>query len=213
MTEVTEFVIEEVQTTSTETGLVGIQGPVGPSDPFGQTFHGVKAWTQSLADQTVGASLLSTAGSAGRLRGAKMYAEVGGTCTQLQFYLSVAGSGLTTGQNWAAIYDGTSGALMAQTSDLTATGFVGSARVVTETLQASCVLTAGQFYFVMFVYNGTTAPTLGRHSGNGSTLNNLNLSTGLGSRAILANASITTTLPGTLSNFALDSLTWWGAAK
>ncbi len=128
------------------------------------------------------------------------------TVTNINLYLSVAGSVLTSGQNFVALY-GTSKELLSQSADQTASGFVGAVGIRTIALSAAQAVAAGTYYVAIWG-NGAVLPTFRSSFNNASA--NLGLAAAT-SRWATADTSITTTGPSTLGTFTAVAGSPWVA--
>lgn len=99
--------------------------------------------------------------TAGLLHVCKLHVPKAATITNVEFHLSAAGSSLTSGQNFAALFSGAK-ALLSTTADQTTAW--GSTGRKTMALSAPQAVAAG-FVYVGFFSNGSTLPTPLRSSG------------------------------------------------
>ncbi|HEY8999167.1 MAG TPA: glycosyl hydrolase family 28-related protein [Candidatus Saccharimonadales bacterium] len=168
------------------------------------------AWTTAdygLLSQNMDIAMLSgnsVVPTAGTIFLAKMNIPVAITATNVLLWVAVAGSGLTSGQNFAALYSG-SGTLLAKTSDQSANW--QNTGLQTMPLTAAQALNPGSYY-VAFWVNGTTLPAF--RAGIGSASVNAGL-TGNAARFASANTGVTTTAPATLGTVSADGHSWWAA--
>lgn len=126
------------------------------------------------------------------------------TITNVVNCVGVAGSGLTSGQNFAALYN-SAGTLLSQTADQTTAW--ASTGIKTMALGAPQNVAAG-IYYVAVWSNGTTPPkfleTITTPYG-GALIN------GSPVRFGTANASVTTTAPSSLSGPTAGAIGFWAA--
>lgn len=101
----------------------------------------------------------------------------GQVLTNLHTGVFVAGSGLTAGQCFAALFDPTSGTRLAVTADLS--GAFGSVGETTHAFAATATIASAGFVYAGLLVNGTTPPQLARGGPN---------ITGLGNSRLAANA-------------------------
>lgn len=171
--------------------------------------HGLIAWTMPL-DVARDASLLSVEAAAGTLRLTRIRRIPPSSITNLHVVVTTAGSGLTAGQCFGALYS-SAGALIAQTADQ-ATPWA-SAGVKTMALAGGPYVFAGGDLYVGLWYNGTTAPQLAR-SGLGAVTGQATFGQSSGSyNASYANTGLTTTAPGTIGAQSASLLRWWAAVS
>lgn len=177
----------------TEAVLAGSSGGLTPVD------YGFLAANMPIGVLTGGNSLTSN----GLVFVMKLRTDVPITVTNLHIFVSSAGSGLTSGQNFGALYDASKN-LLAQTTDQTTPW--GSTGMKTMALTSSQAVAAGYFYVALWS-NGTTRPTIRSAANNSSAINGV-LSTA-NSLWATADSSITTTAPSTLGAFTADSNARW----
>jgi hypothetical protein len=147
--------------------------------------------------------------TAGRQEMVRIKVPAAGLCTNIVLHVNTAGSSLTSGQCFAALYNAPGAqALIAQSVDQS-TNWVGTGLKNAQLNGGPYYLHGGEYY-VTFWYNGTTPPTIGRHS---------NVSTGMTNGLTAApnllwanNAGgLTTAAPATLPTQTATSITWWAA--
>lgn len=115
---------------------------------------------------------------------------------------------LTSGQNFAGIYDD-KGALLAATADQTTAWATAGTKIMQ--LTSAVTLQAGRDYFVALVSNGSTLPSFVASAGASTTTANINLSNA--TKRFSANGS-GTSLPGTLNlsnNSGTGAKAYWVA--
>jgi hypothetical protein len=140
----------------------------------------------------------------GQLMTAKLVLPVLSTVTNIIMSIATQGSGLTSGQNFAGLYN-PSGALLSGTADQTTNW--GSAGLKTIVLSSQQTNLPPGIYTVAFYSNGTTLPTL-RVGTAGSSWPNAGLATA-NSRFGIANTGLTTALPGTVGAITANEFAWW----
>lgn len=133
----------------------------------------------------------------------KCYTPVALSVASIVMAVTTAGATLTSGQNFAAIYN-SSKALLGQTGDQstawTSTG------VKSMSISGGPVIVPAGFYYVVVWSNGTTKPTFARGSNlnvTNGTLSNAN------SRFATADTGRTTTAPATLGTFGGFTTAYW----
>jgi hypothetical protein len=128
--------------------------------------------------------------------------------TSILLEVATAGSGLTSGGNWAGLYTA-SGALIGRSGDQSS----GWASTGLHTM----ALAGGPYYFsqgwayVAILTNGTTQPAFGRATVQGSGAVNAGLTVSTARHAV--NSSALTTLPSsiTMSENAFSATAFWTA--
>lgn len=125
-------------------------------------------WTFDPASAT----LAQAAPAAGAMQVAKIYLPAGGAIAKVIFQTTVAGTSLTTGQNFIGVYDST-GALIGQSADLT-TMFGAVANNTVTLVTPTVSQTPGAEIFVALLWNGTTGPQL--RGINGTAIANIGIS-------------------------------------
>lgn len=142
-------------------GDTGAQGPSGaaPTTEYGPADHGLISWP---FDPSLATATLSPVNGTLNLIRVKVVADT--TITNLFAFAQAAGAGLTTGQNWAGLYNA-SGTRVAQTDDMST--MWQSAGAFTMPLTTPYPAVAGE-YWIALLLNGTTRPTFVRASGNAS---------------------------------------------
>ncbi len=122
------------------------------------------------------------------------------TITNLHLHVSTAGSGLTTGQNWAGLYNSSKTLLSATGDQTTPWSSTGAKTMALTTPQA---VQAGTHY-IAIVANGTTLPTVYRNASS-AAVNGIN--NAANSNWATADTGVTTALPNTLGAFTAFSTT------
>lgn len=128
--------------------------PFSGVKPFGPVDQALAGWSFDPA-VIVGSSLPSAGGRPVYVRVKALDTK---SITQLFLLVTTAGATLTTSQNYMALLDST-GAVLAVSADMS-TLWTGTGRIA-ATISSTQVI-AGNYYYIAFVVNGTTAPTLGR---------------------------------------------------
>lgn len=146
----------------------------------------------------------STPSAAGTIQLAKVVIPGALTVTSAVLHVITAGSGLTSGQCFAAIYQ--NGSLVGVSADQS-TAWASTGTKTMALAAGPYTLTAGYAY-IAFWYNGTTGPAFARSAG--STVANAGLAA-TSSRFGTANAGVTTSAPGTLGTIGAASTAWWAA--
>ena len=175
-----------------------------PLDTFMHLDHGVGAWNMSPY-WAPGSTAAGAPFSAGTVFVAKIPIPAAVTVTTIWMFVNTAGSGLTSGQCFAALYDGSKN-LLQTTADQSGTWNSGGMKQMTISSQA---LSVGVAYVAWF-FNGTTPPRfLGTVSGVGGLLN-FNLSA---ANSIFASADTgrTTSMPNPLGTFTSLNQGFWVA--
>jgi hypothetical protein len=160
--------------------------------------HGFLSWTFDPA-LAASSSLLVTAGTA---QGGRIYVVRPVTVTNLVCQVVTGGSGLTSGQNKAAIYN-SSGTLLGTSADQSTPW--ASSGTKTMALVTPVAVVPG-YYDVALWFNGTTAPTVSRQSTNLGV--NANLAT-TSLRFFTAGTAATTAAPSPIGTKSAQSISWW----
>lgn len=156
------------------------------------------SWTQDPSTTAAG----QLVPAAGTVNFARLHVPVATTISNLWLFCSVAGSGLTSGQNFAGLYT-SGGTLLSATADQTTAW--GTTGIKTMALTAPQAVAAGD-YLVGFFYNGTTAPTFVRGISQGIVNVGLTSST---ARFGTAATGQTTSMPASIGTLASGSNSWW----
>lgn len=154
----------------------------------------------------VGAINQVAPGANGRLVSVKLKLRAAALITNIVINITSGGSVLTSGQNWAGIYQG--GNLIGATADQT-TNWATAAWLAMPLVGGPFAVTAGDLIVALYS-NGSTRPTLS--IGGASTIANgglvsPNLKYGF------ANNSYTTALPATLPALTQDNDAWFMAVS
>jgi hypothetical protein len=113
----------------------------------------------------------STTPTSGTLQILRINLKQAQAISKILLYVNTAGTTLTSGQNFAGLYDST-GARLDLTADQTTAW--GSAGLKTMALVGGSVTRAAGDYYVIFVSNATTTPAFGRTGTLNATLYNGN---------------------------------------
>jgi len=125
---------------------------------------GLAAWSYDPAVASGTGTKMGTTGTAGAgvLQLIKIPLRAAKTITNVRLYLSAAGSGLTSNQNYVGVYSA-SGALFATSGGQASKWNNGPAGIVDAALQGGPFTVGGPgsggFIWVAILWNGTTAPT------------------------------------------------------
>ncbi len=163
------------------------------------TDYGLLGWTFDPA-VAAAATILPTAGA---VRLARIKLPAPATITNIHIVVTTAGSGLTSGQNFAAAWT-TTGTLLAQSTDQT-TAWASTGHKVMALSAPQPV--AGGVIVVGVWSNGTTLPTLARATALSSPVPNLGMASGY--RYSSADTGLTTTAPAPLGAESAASTAYW----
>jgi hypothetical protein len=170
--------------------------------------QGLLAWTGDPLYVSAN-SIIPTAGTVYHSR---LHCPIALTATNVVLYVVTAGSGLTAGQCFAALYHaGAGGALVAKTADLSsgAVSFATNNSFTFPLTGGPYSLAAGD-YTVSFFANGTTLPALARFGNVASLLPNIGLVNGTyRSFTDSSNTGRTTTFPATVGTQTAFGITWF----
>lgn len=174
---------------------------------FGALDSGYKAWTFP-AEQAGGAGSIP---GAGVVTLGKVLVNSAQSVTSVALYVNTGGTGLTSGQNFAGVYN-SGGTLVATTADLTA-AWAGTGWMAHALSGGPYTLTQGA-YWVAIMSNGTTRPTFSRNASNlsGALYNGLLANASL---RFATNGTGTTALPSLItpsSNSSLNVPYWLALA-
>lgn len=173
----------------------------GVATPAGQ---GLSAWA---FDPTCASS--STQLTAGTVYLVKLQNPPADTVTKVYWAVATAGVTATAGQNWVGLYDST-GARLAQTGVDTDAGTGTGLKTTTITGQA---LAPGSFYWVAFLFNGATPPTVARATTGVAAMAVANAGTTAATMRFATGGTAQTTLPSTITpaSNAAALITLWTA--
>lgn len=150
----------------------------------------------------------SSTTSAGVVQLSQLIVRQPATVTNLIVDVSTGGTGLTSGGNWAGLYN-SSGTLLSATADQTTPW--GSAGAKTMALTSAQAVAAGVYYLALLSNASTTLPAFAR----GSVLSTSTLNAGVTASAprYATSGSGLSTLPSsiTLSGATQMAIAWWGA--
>jgi hypothetical protein len=171
-------------------------GPLwGPAD------QGLIAWTTDLAYNNLTSSApLATAGT---LYVAALKVPAAASAGHIVMDLTVAGATLTSGQCFAALWQGAGGTLLGQTTDQSG-AWAGSTGAVSMAFSAPVAVAAGIVYAGVW-FNGTTGPTFMRSASTSF----VNTGPPANPRWATANTLLTTTAPSTLGALTAFSTAYW----
>jgi len=180
---------------TTAAAAVTALGAVPASDQsWGPADQGLLAWSGDLPATAQGASaVLATAGT---LYTIAVKVPVAISVTNIVMGLQTNGSVLTSGQCFAALFQGFAGARIGVTADQATAWGSGAAKTLTMALSGGPFAVAAGIVIVGVWFNGTTGPGFFR-GGNVSALMNAGLADAA-SRWGTANTGLTTTAPATL---------------
>lgn len=162
--------------------------------------HGLLAWT---FDPVLCANSAQV-GNASTLYRFKIKIPVAMTISNIHILVTGAGTTMTAGQNFAALYSSAKARLSVTDDQTTAWGSTGHKTMALTTPQA---VAAGVVYGAFWM-NGTSLPTLARATALASYVANPNLSAA-NSRHATANGSLTTTGPATIGSETASSQAFW----
>ncbi|MFF8485174.1 hypothetical protein [Streptomyces antibioticus] len=194
-----------VCTVSGEPGTWG--SPAAPGNEWSPTDQGLTAW--SFDPASCGAS--GTTLSAGFIYLVELLLRQPATINRVHAVLGAAGSGLTSGQCLAGLYD-SSGARVGITADqATAWATAGNKAMA---LTAPYAAAAGKYY-AAYLFNGTTSPSFAAGSTHGATFTPGNANLSAGAYRFCRSASGQTALPSTitLASCTPDANNLWSAAS
>jgi hypothetical protein len=180
--------------------ITGAQDPSAPAD------RGYKAWSMPVYSVR---SAFAVA-TAGRLNVVRLRRVPAGTITNVVLGVTTAGSSLTAGQCFAALFTA-AGVLVGQTADQAA-AWVSAGTKIMPLAGGPYSVAAGDYY-VGFWFNGTTGPafTIGGQASS-ADLTNAGLSAPNLDSA-LADAGLTTTAPATFGAQTSYVIYWWAAVS
>ena len=172
---------------------------------FDALSSGYKAWTFP-AEQVSGTGQSS---GAGVITMGKVLVNSTQSVSNIYLYINTGGSGLTSGQNFAGVYN-SSGTLVATTADLT-TPWAGTGWMTHALVGAPYGLSQGA-YWVAIMSNGTTRPAFGKNNNllSGALYNGLLTTANL---RFCTNGTGTTALPSSItpSSNVTSNVPYWFA--
>jgi hypothetical protein len=154
--------------TAGSVGTVADAGHQHPSYDWLPGDHGFQAWTFDPALCSASQVL-----SGGVIQLVKVKIPTAITVASVCAFVGTAGGTLTSGQNYAALYD-SSGSLLSATADQTTAW--GTTGLKIMALTSSQAVAAGSYVYVALLSNGTTPPAFYR--GVSSGIGNANLASG-----------------------------------
>jgi len=172
----------------------------GPAD------QGLIAWNYDTAMTGGGSAALATAGTL-YVQAVKLPAAA--SVTNILAELIVNGATLTSGQCFAALYQGAGGALLGTTADQSTAWGAGAPSLITMPIAGGPVTAAAGTLYVALWFNGTTGPTFYRASATTSFINAGKAAAA--SRWGTADTGKTTTAPSTLGTISAAANTYWVA--
>jgi hypothetical protein len=174
---------------------------------WGAADQGLIAWNYDGSASTVAGSVpLATAGT---MYVIAMRLYVPALVTNILTEVFTIGNTLTSGQCFAALYQGPGGALLGVTADQSAAWTSGGTGAKTMAISGGPVPAAAGVVYAGFWFNGTTGPALWRTSST-STFMNLGL-TAAASRWGTANTGLTNaaSAPATLGTISAAATAYW----
>ncbi len=164
--------------------------------------YGFITWAFDPANLGTAATALAVAGT---MYVIKLHMPVATNVTNIITSMVAAGSGLTSGQCFAALYQG--GSLLGVTADQS--GVWNTSGNKTMAIAGGAVAVAVGDVYVGMWFNGTTGPAPPRGVG-GEAVVNFGFAASA-ARFATANTGLTTTAPGSLSGFAISNNAYWAA--
>ena len=164
--------------------------------------HGLISWTYDLA---MGASGQLIAAQ-GTVNFARLHIPYNCSITNIWMLLTTQGSGLTSGENFAGLYN-SAGTLLGATADQSTTWATNGTKQMAIS-GGPIAVTPGD-YLVGFFANGTTLPSPLRAVSQNA---NVNLSSP-NSRFGTASTGNTTAMPSAIGTLAAASNAWWIAVN
>lgn len=168
---------------------------------FGPTDRGWLAWNYDIDTAGTTNTALPTGG---RLELVKVRLPVAASVTNVLFYMGTAGSSLTSGQCFVALY--TEAGVRVGVSADQAAAWATSGLKTAALASGPFACPAGNYYAGIF-FNGTTGPSPIRN------INQAYSNSGLSSLFLHATADtgLTTTMPATLGAQSAANINWWAA--
>ena len=193
----------KLTTPRTINGLAAFDGSANISLNNGGWLPSDYGWLAWNFDPSLASTGQAATGGVLYLVGIKIPAAC--TITNVVLFCAVQGKGLTSGQNFAGLYQG--GNLLAATADQTTAW--GTSGIKTMALSSAQSVSAGMVY-VAVVSNGSTPAAFSRSIN--SPVANGALSSG-NYRYASANTGVTTALPGSYGTQSTTNNTYWAAVS
>lgn len=184
-------------------GVLALSGIEVGLDAWAPADHGMDAWAYDpvlVSTQTVSV--------AGTLYAQRLKRRSATSVTNVILHVGTAGSSLTAGQCFAALYTG-AGVLVAVTADQS--GSWNSTGVKTMALVGGPYALAAGDYYVAYFSNGTTPPSFGRVSTTGGSGGANTGLTAPNLRACSADTGLTTAMPSTMGAQTVSAIVGWAA--
>lgn len=164
--------------------------------------HGAIAWTYDVTAVSTGTPVVN-----GTLYLVALYVNRSVSITKIFWTVPTIGAGAVAGQNFVGLYD-VAGTLLASV-DVSASNAFASAGQISSTFSA-VALTPG-LYWVAFLFNATTPPSIGRAGVISAGTSNFNV-TGAAAR-FATNGALLTSLPASITpgSNVLIATTYWAA--
>jgi hypothetical protein len=164
--------------------------------------HGLLAWTEEIG-AVANNSLVPTAGTLYLVR---LHVPLACSVTNLLMYCTTGGTTMTSGQNFAALFNPSPMTRVGVTADQSAT-WNSSGLKTMALVSGPFNLAAGDFY-AGFYTNAATLPSFARGSNIASAFPNIGLSAA-NSRAATSSTGLTTAMPTTAATLAASAFIWW----
>jgi hypothetical protein len=202
-----DFVIDQtgVPWVCTGAGTPGTWAEVGLTPDFRPADHNLIAWNFDSQLVTSGSTALATAGTVYTV---KIPLRRAASITNILLDVGTAGATLTSGQCFAALYQGVAGALLGVTAEQHTNW--QSTGVKPMALAGGPFAAAAGMLIVAFWFNGTTGPSLGRLGSLSQSLTNVGLAAAQSIYGT-ADTGITTTAPNPVGTIAAAANSWWVA--
>lgn len=149
---------------------------------------GIKAWAGSPGNCTSGALTF------GRIQLNKVWLRAAATLSTVHLNIAVAGAGLTSSQNFVALYDSSGNQVAISADQTTAWGTTGIKDTALVTPYAAA---AGGYYVAVLSNGSTTAPSLTAHRTSGSAMINYGLT--LATARTLQTGTGNTSMPSSIT--------------
>jgi len=171
----------------------------GTSSNWTAADQGLIAWNYDGPASAEGSSAPLATGGVMYVMAVKVPAA---TITNILLAVVTNGATLTSGQCFAALYQG--GTLLGQTSDQSSNWETGTTRIATMAISGGAVTVTAGVAYVAAWFNGTTGPAFFRSEGLSAVAN-----MGTVTRWGTTGTSVTTTAPGTLGTLTAAGNTYW----